>query len=393
MRSPSPRLSAVMIARDEQGNIERCFSSLWGACDELVLADTGSRDGTVAAARRFARERGEPGKLKVGHFKWRADWAAARNYADSLATGHWLLRMDLDETIKGARDAAALRALVDNAPDELTWVSFWSLQEHAPGGLPRRIKRWRLVRAGAGAWTGRVDEGREYRGGAAMTVPPEVCEFVHHRRSHSYRKNYEQEAQQSADPHWVLALADGAREAGEHGRAIALFQEYAEITGILGPGSRVRGTGDLPEIARQVMHRLALLLGAEGRYQEARALARQMIRRGLRGLGNVVLAEVEFAAGDMRAALRCADLAIEFAEPREDEPLDHIVVPRVRKAVVLAELGREEDALVPAREVLALYPDHPEMQPFKEELLRREPLRTAMLGLLAAMPTSASRSA
>jgi glycosyltransferase involved in cell wall biosynthesis len=62
-------LSMVMIARNESHNVRRCFASFWDHVDEVVLCDTGSRDGTVAEARRFAKRRREPGKLIVGHFE------------------------------------------------------------------------------------------------------------------------------------------------------------------------------------------------------------------------------------------------------------------------------------------------------------------------------------
>ena len=56
-----------------------------------------SRVITVAIAETFAHEKGEPDKLIVGHFRWDDDFAAARNYADSLTTGgDWHCWIDLD---------------------------------------------------------------------------------------------------------------------------------------------------------------------------------------------------------------------------------------------------------------------------------------------------------
>lgn len=76
----------TMIARDEERNVAPCFEAFWPYVDEVVLADTGSKDETVDAARQLAEDQGESGKLIVGEFEWRDDFAAARNYADSLAT-------------------------------------------------------------------------------------------------------------------------------------------------------------------------------------------------------------------------------------------------------------------------------------------------------------------
>ena len=126
-----PRVSAVLIARDEHENVERCFSSFWESCEEVVLVvDAGYRDPTVAAARRFARRQGELGKLIVGEFDWCDDFAAARNHADDLASGDWLLTVDLDETVV---EAASLHPVLRAAPRE---VDGFLLRRVAPDGYP-----------------------------------------------------------------------------------------------------------------------------------------------------------------------------------------------------------------------------------------------------------------
>jgi glycosyltransferase involved in cell wall biosynthesis len=93
-----------MIARNEAGNVRACFESFWDHVDEVVLCDTGSRDGTIGEARAFARERGEAGKLIVCRFKWCDDFAAARHHAHSHATGEVHLRIDLDERLEGGEN-------------------------------------------------------------------------------------------------------------------------------------------------------------------------------------------------------------------------------------------------------------------------------------------------
>jgi glycosyltransferase involved in cell wall biosynthesis len=102
------RLSMVMITKNERENIAPCFDTFWPYVDEVVLCDTGSRDGTVAEARRYAKAQGEPGKLIVGHFKWCDDFGAARTHAHSLASGDVHAYVDLDDRIVGGEHLPAL---------------------------------------------------------------------------------------------------------------------------------------------------------------------------------------------------------------------------------------------------------------------------------------------
>ena len=88
-----------------------CFDTFWEHVDEVVLCDTGSRDGTVAEARRYAKARGDAEKLVVGRFKWCDDFAAARTYAHSLATGDVHATIDQCNNRAGASRRRATRTL------------------------------------------------------------------------------------------------------------------------------------------------------------------------------------------------------------------------------------------------------------------------------------------
>ena len=58
---------------------------------EWLVVDDGSSDETVQIA--------EAAGAKVGHFEWCNDFAAARNAALDMATGHWVLMIDADEEL------------------------------------------------------------------------------------------------------------------------------------------------------------------------------------------------------------------------------------------------------------------------------------------------------
>src|SRR5579884_3483257 len=83
------RLSACLIVKDESDQLPRCLRSLAPVADEVVVVDTGSRDGTVEVARAHG--------ARVAVVPWRGDFSAARNAALGLASGDWILVLDADD--------------------------------------------------------------------------------------------------------------------------------------------------------------------------------------------------------------------------------------------------------------------------------------------------------
>ncbi len=68
-----------------------CLESIKPVADEIILVDTGSTDKSCAVAERFG--------AKIFHFGWQDDFAAARNFSLTQATGNWILVLDADEVI------------------------------------------------------------------------------------------------------------------------------------------------------------------------------------------------------------------------------------------------------------------------------------------------------
>lgn len=91
-----------MIVRDEAAMLPGFLASVAGLWDELVAADTGSRDATPALIRAAGGT--------VVEIPWRDDFAAARNASLAPARGRWILCLDADER-PDAELVAALRRL------------------------------------------------------------------------------------------------------------------------------------------------------------------------------------------------------------------------------------------------------------------------------------------
>lgn len=91
------KLSLCAIVKDEAALLPRMLESVRGLVDEIVVADTGSTDGTREVARRFDA-------IVVEH-PFRDDFSAARNAALDAATGDWILVLDADEVLVRGHDA------------------------------------------------------------------------------------------------------------------------------------------------------------------------------------------------------------------------------------------------------------------------------------------------
>jgi len=110
-------LAVVVIAKDEADRVGRCLASVaWAA--ELLVLDSGSRDGTT----RIARAHG----ARVVHTDW-PGFGRQRNRGMTLVSSPWVLFLDADEWLE--EDARAeVEAVV--------------AQDRVRGARLRRRTRW-----------------------------------------------------------------------------------------------------------------------------------------------------------------------------------------------------------------------------------------------------------
>jgi glycosyltransferase involved in cell wall biosynthesis len=84
-----PTVSAIVVCFNEERNIGACLESLrW--CDEIVVVDAFSTDGTVEICRRYTD--------RVIQRKW-AGYRDQKAFAHSQATKEWVLLVDADERV------------------------------------------------------------------------------------------------------------------------------------------------------------------------------------------------------------------------------------------------------------------------------------------------------
>lgn len=145
-------ISAVIITQNEERNIMRCLSSLQGVADEIVVVDSGSTDATESICQKFGS--------RFVHHDW-AGYSEQKNYANTLATGNWILSIDADEALSDKLRESIL-SLKNGGLTEGVAYSFNRLSNYC-GSWIRHCgwypdEKIRLWESGACSWDGVVHE-------------------------------------------------------------------------------------------------------------------------------------------------------------------------------------------------------------------------------------------
>ena len=145
-------LSLCMIVRDEERVLARALDGVSSDVDEIVIADTGSRDGTVALAKRYTD--------KVFDFEWCDDFAAARNFSFSKASCEFVMWLDADDIVT-PENAELLKKLKDRLETETpdTVMCRYDVAFDKKGRATYSFIRERILRReGCPPWQGCVHE-------------------------------------------------------------------------------------------------------------------------------------------------------------------------------------------------------------------------------------------
>jgi glycosyltransferase involved in cell wall biosynthesis len=161
---PDPRVSALVLARDEAHNLPDCLAALAWADERVVVVDAASRDDTEAIARRDAD------RVLVRPFD---DFASQRNAALDLAEGDWVFAVDADERATPAL-AAEVRRLTADTPHAGFRVPIRSVILGRPFAYSgtQHDRPLRLFRRDSGRWVGAVHETVALRGTAGTLENP-----------------------------------------------------------------------------------------------------------------------------------------------------------------------------------------------------------------------------
>ena len=145
------RISAVILARDEEKNIKEAIRSV-GFCNEVIVIDDGSSDNTLEIASKLG--------ARVFTRALENDFASQRNFGLEKAKGQWVLFLDADERVTPELQKEILTEI--NKPSQIK--AYWVKRNDIIWGKSFRfgetsaLKLIRMARKGAGVWVRRVHE-------------------------------------------------------------------------------------------------------------------------------------------------------------------------------------------------------------------------------------------
>lgn len=184
-----PSIALCMIAKNEAHNLSPLLQSVKGCFDEIHITDTGSTDGTVEFIEKINEHiksgnkdwEGLP-EIKIHHFEWINDFAAARNYSFSFATSDYLMWLDLDDVLSDAKAFIKWRDTVMHAGHY--WLATYNYAFDKNGFPECRFVRERVIKRDHGfKWEYFVHEGLIQKEGRKFWTQKASTWWVDHRRT------------------------------------------------------------------------------------------------------------------------------------------------------------------------------------------------------------------
>ncbi|MDX6221304.1 MAG: hypothetical protein QOD91_358 [Frankiales bacterium] len=331
------RLSLAMIVRNEQESLSQVLAEAGGFCDELIVVDTGSDDGS----RDIALTAG----ATVVDFDWVDDFAAARNFAFDQCTGEWIIWLDADDHVPAAVQAAyraAKDTLLTHQIDAV-YAPYRYAFDAETGLCTYQFPRERVIRRGARLrWHGvvhetlTIPEGRSvYRDDLYIEHRPSAAKLE---RRIGRNLRILEAAVRAGDrsPRTLFYLGNELRDNERFSEAVAFYREFLD-TGAAAPWEEYAARLSMGICAKNL-----------GRLDDALGQFFYALRRDpTRSEAYLRIGEVHFEEQEWAKALPLFTAATNATRPSVGfvNDADYTWLPWDYVGVCLAQLGRHDDAV------------------------------------------------
>ncbi len=355
---PGVTVSLCMIVKDEENVLARCLDSVQDLVDEIVIVDTGSTDRTKEIAARYT------GRLY--DFLWVDDFAAARNFAFSLATMEYTLWLDADDVVL-AEDRAKLRELKKN-PDRSVdaFNMHYVLAYNQYGSATFSLRRNRLVKTGRHfSWVGAVHEYLDVSG-IVLNTDVVITHRGEHKDTDRNLRIYENRLAKGEEfsPRDLFYYANELREHQQYRKAVEYYEKF------------LSGEGGWIEDKISACGKLADCFHLQGNIQAERmAVWQSFSYDSPRAEFCCRLGYQELQAGKFKQAVFWYKLATELENPIEGwGPINHAFwtwLPHLQLCVCYDHLGQYELAYQHNEIARTYVPDDPRVLHNKKYLEER----------------------
>lgn len=265
------KLSLMLIVRDAEATLRACLESAAPYVDEIVIGLGGeSTDGTEAIAREFLGLNYE-GRGEIFQIEWEDDFAQARNEVLARITGDAALWLDADDLlVNGDR----LRAHVESKPEVNCFYVGYEYDKGEYGETTCFLVRERVIRAPERwTWLGRIHEVLTLaEGDPLITYYAEDVMVVHQEgRKHAGNRNLDalyrelEETEPNPSQRTLMYLGNESASRGNFKEALMHWNRFIK-------------RAERNEEAYQVAHKIADVLRASGKLDEAEAADVRAIR-------------------------------------------------------------------------------------------------------------------
>lgn len=218
-------VASTTLTANAEHTIADALRSVVDRVDLCVVIDTGATDRTLDIAGKVAKQ-----KLRLASFPWVDNFAAARNFALTVAREHgadWALTLDTDERLRWAAEPWQLHKALDQQTASVLLV------EH----VGRTYSKERLFRLPASGWRGPTHEA--FCGAGDRATLPGVRFEELEKTPAELRNKLERDervlrdysAQHPQDPRWLFYLGQTLADLERWREAAATFDACAALWG------------------------------------------------------------------------------------------------------------------------------------------------------------------